>query len=127
MVFRICLCRFFTTRFSQTRENFDFCTRGDHLAEVSRLRTFLTVTAILVGTFTLVLTNDLGDGLRDCVDKQAKNIEWNRVLLIRKKFERKGEQRNPDKPVEYQEGKQEEGASAFNYPNFCVTNLPRIF
>ncbi len=32
-----------------------------------KLRTFLTVSAIFVGAFTLTMTNGLGDGLRDYI------------------------------------------------------------
>ena len=77
----------------------------------ARLRTFLTVMAIFVGSFTLVLTNGLSDGLRDYVDKQIKNTEGSNVLFIRKKFERKSEQMNPDEPVEYVEKSQEEAGN----------------
>lgn len=38
----------------------------------SRLRTFLTVLAILVGTFTLTLTTALGEGIRQYVDQQIR-------------------------------------------------------
>ncbi len=69
----------------------------------ARLRTFLTVMAIVVGSFTLTLTNGLGDGLRDYIDKQVKNVEGGSVLFVRKKIERKDEQVNPDEPAEYKE------------------------
>ncbi len=68
----------------------------------------MTVMAIFVGSFTLVLTNGLGDGLRDYVDKEIKNTEGANVLFVRKKIERKGEQLNPDEPVEYKEKSQDE-------------------
>ncbi len=66
----------------------------------ARLRTFLTVMAIFVGSFTLVLTNGLGDGLRNYVENQVKNIEGNNVLFIRKKFEREDEQVKLNEPAD---------------------------
>ena len=74
----------------------------------ARLRTFLTVMAIFVGSFTLVLTNGLGDGLRDYVEKQVKNIEGGNVLFIRKRVEREEKQAKPDEPLEYKEAVKEE-------------------
>jgi putative ABC transport system permease protein len=51
-----------------------------------KLRTFLTVSAIFVGAFTLTMTNGLGDGLRDYIENQVKNFEGNNVLFAHKKF-----------------------------------------
>ena len=48
----------------------------------SKLRTFLTVMAIFVGAFTLTLTNGIGDGLRDYIETQVKNIEGNKILFV---------------------------------------------
>lgn len=53
----------------------------------SKLRTFLTVMAVFIGSITLVMTNGLGDGLRNYIENQVKNIEGNNVLFVRKKFE----------------------------------------
>ncbi len=69
----------------------------------SKLRTFLTVTAIFVGSFTLTLTNGLGDGLRDYVENQVKNIEGKNILFIRKKFEEQDTKSKVDEPAEYKE------------------------
>ena len=41
----------------------------------NKLRTFLTVAAIFIGSFTLTMTNGIGDGLRSYVESQVKNIE----------------------------------------------------
>ncbi len=87
----------------------------------SKLRTFLTVMAIFVGSFTLTLTNGLGDGLRDYVDKQVKNTEGNNVLFIRKKFERRNEQLNPDEPVEYKEKSQGEAGNKFDQDAIIIS------
>ena len=53
----------------------------------NKLRTILTVLAIFVGAFTLTLTNGLGDGLKDYIDKQIKNFEGNDILFVHRKFE----------------------------------------
>ncbi len=53
----------------------------------NKLRTTLTVLAIFVGAFTLTLTNGLGDGLKDYIDKQIKNFEGNDIIFVRRKFE----------------------------------------
>ena len=38
----------------------------------NKLRTFLTVIAIFVGSFTLTMTNGLGDGMRDAFDPKDR-------------------------------------------------------
>ncbi len=53
----------------------------------NKLRTGLTVMAIFVGAFTLTLTNGLGDGLKDYIDKQVKNFEGNDIMFVRRKIE----------------------------------------
>ncbi|HQU94144.1 MAG TPA: ABC transporter permease, partial [Pyrinomonadaceae bacterium] len=53
----------------------------------NKLRTILTVLAIFVGSFTLTMTNGVGDGMRDYVESQIKNIEGDRVAMVRKKIE----------------------------------------
>lgn len=54
----------------------------------NKLRTFLTVAAIFVGSFTLTMTNGLGDGMRAYVESQVKNVESDTVVFIRKRIER---------------------------------------
>ena len=54
----------------------------------NKLRTFLTVVAIFIGAFTLTMTNGIGDGMRDYVESQVKNVEGDRVVIVRKKTER---------------------------------------
>lgn len=53
----------------------------------NKLRTLLTVLAIFVGAFTLTLTNGLGDGMKDYIEKQVKNFEGNDILFVQRKFE----------------------------------------
>ncbi len=54
----------------------------------NKLRTFLTVAAIFVGSFTLTMTNGIGDGMRSYVESQIKNFESDSVLMVRRKIER---------------------------------------
>lgn len=53
----------------------------------NKLRTFLTVAAIFVGSFTLTMTNGLGDGVRAYIESQVKNVESDRVILVRRKID----------------------------------------
>lgn len=70
----------------------------------SKLRTLLTILAIFVGSFTLVMTNSLGDGLKDYVEKQVKNIEGTNILTVRRKPSvNDDDDANPDAPREYKE------------------------
>lgn len=93
----------------------------------AKLRTFLTVMAIFIGAFTLTLTNGIGDGMRNYVESQIKNIEGNRVLFVTKKLE--GEDEIGPKvgePVEYEEGGSEnKKANSFD-PNSMVVSAEQI-
>ncbi len=87
----------------------------------SKMRTTLTVLAIFVGSFTLVLTNGLGDGLRDYVEKQVKNLEGSNVLFVRKRIEVKtDENARTDEPGEYRETKKDETGNDFDPNSFVV-------
>lgn len=98
----------------------------------SKLRTFLTVMAIFVGSFTLTLTNGLGDGLRDYAENQVKNIEGKNILFIRKKFDEPDAKANPDEPAEYKEATQDEAGNKIDPNSYLVSlaqaeNLVREF
>jgi putative ABC transport system permease protein len=69
----------------------------------NKLRTFLTVVAIFVGAFTLTMTNGVGDGMRDYVESQVKNIDGDRVAMIRKKIDQPQGGPNNSAPAEYKE------------------------
>lgn len=73
----------------------------------NKLRTILTVLAIFVGAFTLTLTNGLGDGLKDYIEKQVKNFEGNDVLFVQRKFEQPKDNEEGE-VVEYVEQKSEQ-------------------
>lgn len=91
----------------------------------NKLRTFLTVMAIFVGSFTLTMTNGLGDGMRNYVESQVKNIESDRVIMVRKKV---------DKPVggpragaaeEYKETSTDNADNDFD-PNTMLLTVPQM-
>jgi len=99
----------------------------------AKLRTFLTVMAIFIGSFTLTLTNGLGGGLRDYVENQVKNIEGNNVLFVRKKPPvQKDEDAKPGEPKEYKEVKSDEAGNPIDPDSTLVSpvqmeNLAREF
>lgn len=92
----------------------------------SKLRTFLTVSAIFVGSFTLIMTNGLGDGLKDYVENQVKNIEGNNVLFVHKKFPSETENKaRSDAPREYQEAGQDAEGNTID-PNTLTVSMPQM-
>ncbi len=92
----------------------------------SKLRTFLTVMAIFVGSFTLTLTNGIGDGLRDYVEKQVKSLEGNSILFVRKKFENEDEVRvSVGEPEEYKETTEDDAGNKID-PNSMAVSLEQI-
>ena len=99
----------------------------------AKLRTFLTVMAIFIGSFTLTLTNGLGGGLRDYVNNQVKNIEGSNVLFVRKKMPvREDENANPDEPREYKEASRDDAGNPIDPDSMTLSpaqaeNLARDF
>jgi len=91
----------------------------------NKLRTFLTVMAIFVGSFTLTMTNGLGDGMRDYVESQVKNIEGDRAVLVRKKIERPNGGGRTEDTQEYKESSGNEGELDFD-PNSILMTQPQI-
>lgn len=91
-----------------------------------KLRTFLTVSAIFIGAFTLTMTNGLGDGLRNYIENQVKNIEGNNVLFVRKKFEIQNKEADKSgAPAEYKERVQDEAGNLID-PNSVLATLPQM-
>lgn len=88
----------------------------------NKLRTLLTVLAIFVGAFTLTLTNGLGDGLKDYIEKQVKNFEGNDILFVKRKFELPKDKEEGE-VVEYVEQNEQEEALD---PNSVVVTLDQI-
>ncbi|HYC79792.1 MAG TPA: FtsX-like permease family protein [Candidatus Binatia bacterium] len=48
----------------------------------SKLRTFLTISAVLIGTFTISLTNGVGNGIKSYVDRELGNVGAENTLII---------------------------------------------
>ncbi|NJM53346.1 MAG: ABC transporter permease [Blastocatellia bacterium] len=86
----------------------------------NKLRTFLTVMAIFVGSFTLVMTNGLGDGMRDYVENQVKNIEGNNILFVSKKIQMPDEEKEIGEPTEYKEIKQDSTGNIVDPNSYSV-------
>lgn len=88
----------------------------------AKLRTFLTVMAIFVGSFTLTLTNGLSDGLRDYIENQVKNLEGNNVLFVRKKFpSEEAENARADAPREYKQATEDDAGNVIDPNSFSVS------
>lgn len=90
-----------------------------------KLRTFLTVSAIFVGAFTLTLTNGLGDGMRHYIENQVKNFDGDNIVFVRRKMEAEDKDAKPDAPAEYKETTQDEDGNTID-PNSMVATLPQI-
>jgi putative ABC transport system permease protein len=87
----------------------------------NKLRTSLTVLAIVVGSFTLTLTNGIGDGLHDYVERQIKNFDGANVVFVQKKIEMPETEIKPEGPAEYKEEKVDETGTAIDPNSFLVT------
>lgn len=48
----------------------------------SKLRTFLTITAVVIGAFTLTMTNGIGDGIKSYVNVQLGNVGASDSLFV---------------------------------------------
>lgn len=90
----------------------------------NKLRTILTVLAIFVGSFTLTMTNGVGDGMRDYVESQIKNIEGDRVAMVSKKIDRPAGP-SSGAAVEYKEASEAEDEEAVD-PNTVLLTQPQI-
>src|SRR3712207_2921232 len=51
----------------------------------SKLRTILTLLAIIVGAFTLTLTLGIGEGTKDFVDQQTKSLTVENSIIVQPK------------------------------------------
>ena len=92
----------------------------------SKLRTFLTVSAIFVGSFTLIMTNGLGDGLKDYVENQVKNIEGSDVLFVHRELPKSNEENETQgAPREYKEVKTDEQGVQID-PNALTVSVQQM-
>jgi putative ABC transport system permease protein len=74
----------------------------------SKLRSFLTVIAVVIGSFTLSLTNALGNGAKDYINRELQNVAAKDSLSIHTKpvegdnpLERNLREYNPDSTREF--------------------------
>lgn len=86
----------------------------------NKLRTLLTVLAIFVGSLTLIMTNGLGDGMRDYVENQVKNLEGNNILFVRKKIQMPDDGGRVGEPLEYKEKTQDTAGNVIDPNSFSV-------
>ncbi len=91
----------------------------------NKLRTFLTVAAIFVGSFTLTMTNGIGDGLRSYVESQVKNIEGDAVIFVHRKIEMPDGGPRGDAPAEYKD-ESERSKTNVNDPASLLVTLPEM-
>jgi len=92
----------------------------------AKLRTFLTVMAIFVAAFTLSLTNGIGDGLRDYVERQVKTIEGSRILFVRKKLPQELEEKaKSNAPTEYKDATEDDELNGID-PNSLMVSLDQL-
>ena len=91
----------------------------------NKLRTFLTIMAIFIGSLTLVMTNGLGDGLRDYIENQVKNLEASNVVFIRKKLESEDKETKVGEPTEYGETAPDEAGNLFD-PNSIIVSQAQL-
>lgn len=92
----------------------------------NKLRTFLTVAAIFVGSFTLTMTNGLGDGLRSYVESQVKNIEGDTVIFVHRKVERPEGLARGDGVSEYRDESENSGNTNDIDPKAQFVTLPQM-
>ncbi|HEX5429714.1 MAG TPA: FtsX-like permease family protein [Patescibacteria group bacterium] len=48
----------------------------------SKLRTFLTILAVIIGTFTISLTNGVGNGVKAYINKELGNVGVNNAFVV---------------------------------------------
>jgi putative ABC transport system permease protein len=63
----------------------------------SKLRTFLTIIAIFIGAFTLTLTNGIGTGISDYIDRQVGSIGQKDLVTITVKSDATAQSDTPQK------------------------------
>lgn len=106
----------------------DVITTANHNLWRSKLRTLLTVLAIIVGAFTLTLTNSLGAGVQSYLDRQLGSVAAPGIFFVAPKMDS-----NPfavsNEPKEYDPAKTQGGDVRFQMPsitNSDVDNLKQV-
>ncbi len=89
----------------------------------SKLRTSLTISAIFIGAFTLTLTNALGDGAQDYLDRQLGNVSAPGVFYVVPKLNDNLFASNAQ-PKEYDSAKKE--GNSFQTPSMTKDDLTTL-
>jgi len=72
------------------------------------------------------MTNGIGDGLRDYIEKQVKNFEGESLLFVRKKFPKEDEEKAKfGKPQEYKEITEDDKGNRID-PNTMIVSLTQM-
>lgn len=93
----------------------------------AKLRSFLTIIAIFIGSLTLTLTNGLGSGISSYIDRQVNSLGAKDVLVIQPKT--KSATDDNGKPQKYEEGVQQAasgGPGGFVQPKLLESDLEKI-
>ena len=53
---------------------FDLIASANHNLFRNKTRTFLTILAVFIGSFTIILSNAINTGVNDFIDKQVESI-----------------------------------------------------
>lgn len=91
----------------------------------SKLRTVLTVLAILIGAFTVMLTSALGEGVRHVIDVQISSVSAKNAIIVRAKQDEAETMQNPSgsKPAKYNPNA---SVAASGIPLMGAADLERI-
>ncbi|MBX4204673.1 MAG: ABC transporter permease [Candidatus Doudnabacteria bacterium] len=87
----------------------------------SKLRTFLTILAVFIGTFTISLTNGVGNGVKSYVNKELGNVGVENSLIV----QGKSGQQNPlsSEVTKYDPDKR---SGTFNLPLLGTNDIENI-
>jgi putative ABC transport system permease protein len=91
----------------------------------SKIRTFLTIGAVFMGAFTLMLTTGVGEGLKTYVDEQVGAVGAKDALIITVKTDGGGPVSN-DEPKEFDENKRQATADFTNPPTLNSQDVEKI-
>lgn len=90
----------------------------------SKLRTFLTISAVFIGTLTLMLTSGVGSGLKTYVDEQVNAVGAKDVLVVSVKPEGNQNPIASSEPTEYNPNSKPQ--SEFGGAALQATDLEKI-
>jgi putative ABC transport system permease protein len=91
---------------------FDIVRTANGNLRKSKLRTFLTVTAVVIGAFTLTMTNGVGDGIKSYVNTQLGNVGAKDSLFVTARAQDKATKEANNGLTEYNPDRQKVTAQA---------------